>query len=484
MEINAAELEAIRQRHVVACSLAAEDFYFFSRFMFKARKGYKWMRAEHHKILCQALYKVYNGETKRLIINIPPRYGKTELAIINFIAWCLGKVPDSEFIHVSYSSPLALSNSWQAREIVQHEVYKDIFPETMLHPDSQSKGEWKTLNGGVVYSTGAGGTITGYGAGKERDGFAGAILIDDPHKADEARSEVVRKGVIEWFQNTLESRKNSKHTPIILVMQRLNEDDLAGWLLNGGNGEEWEHVCLPALREDNTALWPLKHDVEVLKRMQVAAPYHFSGQYQQRPSPAEGGIFKPDLIKIVDAVPAGVQWVRGWDLASVEEGGDFTAGGKIGKLPDGRFIIGDVVRGQYGADERDAVLENTAARDTYNTKISIPQDPGQAGKSQVAYLVKKLAGYNVVTSPESGDKTVRAEPLASQINVGNILMLRGSFNDSLINEMRMFPNGKYDDQIDSLSRAFNEFIQMNTGLLEYYEQEALRMKQEREYGTR
>lgn len=105
-----------------------------------------------------------------------------------------------------------------------------------------------------MYATGAGGTITGFGAGRHREGFGGCIIIDDPHKADEARSEVRRQNVIDWFQNTVESRKNSPDTPIILIMQRLHEKDLAGWLLDGGNGEEWEHLCLPAIQEDGTAL--------------------------------------------------------------------------------------------------------------------------------------------------------------------------------------------------------------------------------------
>src|SRR5207237_7285755 len=118
-------------------------------------------------------------------------------------------------------------NAWHARELVQHEENRAIFPEIELRGDSQAKDEWRTTDGGIVYAVGAGGTITGYGAGKERPDFGGAIIIDDPHKADEVRSDIMRKGVIEWFQNTLESRKNSPaRTPIILIMQRLHEEDL------------------------------------------------------------------------------------------------------------------------------------------------------------------------------------------------------------------------------------------------------------------
>jgi predicted phage terminase large subunit-like protein len=441
--------------------MAREDLYFFSRWMFLQRRRYPWQRAEHHKTICDALMRVYRGECNRLIINIPPRYSKTELAVVNFIAWALGKSPDSEFLHVSYSGDLSKNNSGHVQQVMQHEAYREVFPGAVLASDA--KHHWKTTADGVMYTAGVGGTLTGFGAGKERAEFGGAIVIDDPHKADEARSDTIRGNVIEWFRNTLESRKNSRNTPVILIMQRLHEEDLAGWLLNGGNGETWEHICLPALRDDGSALWPEKHTVEDLRRMERASPYTFAGQMQQRPAPAEGGIFKPAMLQVVDAAPAGAKWVRGWDLASsVPQAGrmepDYTAGALLGRLPDGRFVIGDMVAEQMGPDERDRLIANTASQDTKTVRISIPQDPGQAGKSQVLYLTRQLAGFTVKSSPESGDKVTRAEPFAAQVNVGNVLMVRGSWNAGLMQQMRDFPNAKHDDQIDACSRAFAEFL--------------------------
>lgn len=425
--------------------------------MFLRRRSYLWMRSPHHKLICDALMRVFRGETSRLIINVPPRYSKTELAVVNFIAWALGQVPDAEFIHASYSSTLAVNNSSAVLGMLQHEAYQEIFPACQLA--SERKDHWKTTAGGVMYSAGAGGTITGFGAGKHRPGFGGAIIIDDPHKPDEARSDVIRQGVLDWFQNTLESRKNSPQTPIILIMQRLHEADLAGWLLEGGNGEKWEHLCLPAIQADNTALWPEKHTIDDLRRMERAAPYVFAGQYGQRPSPAEGGMFKPDFMPVIDVLPAEkIRWFRGWDLAASDGKGDYTVGAKLGRLADGRYVIADMVRDQWSTDKRDEAMRNTASRDSRSVSISIPQDPGQAGKTQVLYLTRMLSGYIVKSSTESGDKITRAEPLASQINVGNVMLLRGTWNDELINEMRMFPNGKHDDQVDALSRAFSELI--------------------------
>jgi predicted phage terminase large subunit-like protein len=464
-----------------AKALCRGQLYAFSRWMFRQRKGYLWQRAEHHQAICDALERVFRGECKRLIINIPPRYSKTELAVVNFMAWALGKVPDAEFIHTSYSGALATGNAWQTRELVQSEAYREIFPDTELRADSAARHEWRTTAGGCVYAVGAGGTITGYGAGKHRPGFGGAIIIDDPHKADEARSDVIRNGVIEWFQNTLESRKNGPDTPIILIMQRLHERDLAGWLLAGGNGEEWEHVCLPAITEQGEALWPAKHSIADLRRMQTAAPYTFAGQYQQAPNPGEGNIFKPDAIRVVDALPIDdeIDWVRGWDLAaSVPKPGsdpDWTVGGRLGRGRSGRYYIADITRMRGGPDEVQATLKNTAERDGKVPRISIPQDPGQAGKTQVLHFTRLLEGYRVKASPETGDKVTRAEPLAAQVNVGNVVMLRAPWNDALVAEMRVFPNGTHDDQVDALSRAFAEFVQpTTTGILDFYRQQAER----------
>ncbi|HSV47456.1 MAG TPA: terminase, partial [Ramlibacter sp.] len=290
---------------------------------------------------------------------------------MNFIAWALGKVPDSEFIHLSYSGTLAVGNTAQAKALVESDTYREVFPEAVVSSHTKAKGDWHTTAGGVVYAQGAGGTITGFGAGKMRPGFGGAIIIDDPHKADEARSKVMREGVIEWFRTTVESRRNDpKNTPIIVIMQRLHEADLSGWLLGdepgvkpGGNGEVWEHLNIPAISDDGQALWPAKHTIEQLRVMERASPYVFAGQYGQRPAPLDGGLFKPDQLVTVDAIPAGVvRWVRGWDFAGSTDG-DYTAGGKLGQLADGRFIIAGMARLREGPDARDKALRNTAASD-------------------------------------------------------------------------------------------------------------------------
>jgi len=444
-----------------------KDFLFFTRYFFKAQYGRKFIVAQHHVRIAEALTRVVSGEVKRLVINMPPRFGKTEVAVKMFIAWCMANSPGAKFIHLSYSDDLALDNSSAIRDVVKSPEFQRFFP-LALRSDSDSKKKWWSEAGGGMYATSTGGPITGFGAGalgrtrsgtgSPADGFPGCLIIDDAIKPDDAFSDTMRDRINRRFNNTFMSRLNSQDTPIIVIMQRLHENDMTGYLLGGGSGEKWDHLCLTAITEDDESLWPEKLDIETLRQMEAADPYTFAGQYMQRPSPLSGGILKPDNIAIVEALPVGpIEWVRGWDFASTTTG-DWTAGAKLGKLPDGRIIIGDMVRVRVGPDERDAALVNATARDGANCRVSIPQDPGQAGLTQVKYLVRKLAGYSVKATPETGNKVVRSEPFAAQVNVGNVLMLKADWNSALINEMRMFPNGTFDDQVDACSRAFSLLI--------------------------
>jgi predicted phage terminase large subunit-like protein len=460
----------VLDRDIVAYNLLT-DFGYFVRHFFKAQYNKSFIVAPYQQIIFDALEAVVRGDTRRLIINIPPRYAKTEIAIKMFVAWCLANNPAAKFIHLSYSDDLALDNSSAIRDLIKSAEFQSHFPFS-LRADSDSKKKWFSEARGGLYATAAGGAITGFGAGamgrvyegtgSPADGFAGAILIDDPIKPDDAFSDTMRDRVNRRFNNTIASRTNSPETPIIVIMQRLHENDMTGFLLNGGSGEDWEHVCLPAITDYNEALWPEKHSIEVLRKMEETDPYTFAGQYMQTPSPLSGGIIKPDdNIQIIDAVPVGrIEWVRGWDFASTTDG-DFTAGLKLGLMEDGRLVIADLVRIRVGPDERDAALVNTTARDGYQCKVSIPQDPGQAGVTQIKYLTRKLAGYSVKSSPESGSKVVRAEPIASQINVGNVMMVKADWNQQFINECRMFPNGSFDDTVDALSRAYMLLIGRN-----------------------
>lgn len=474
----------LSEKELIAGRIAARsDLYFYARWMFLANKNRIWAKALHHAIICQVLEDVFYGRRKNVIINIAPRYSKTELAVKQFVSWSLGKVPDANFIHISYGAPLAQGNSAETRDQIQTLEYQNIF-NTQIDPNAAGKEHWKTTDGGVFYATGDTGAITGFGAGvMGRDTFGGAIIIDDPHKPDEALSKPVRERVWTRFQNTVESRRNDPSTPIIVIMQRLHVEDLAGKLSRGDSGEHYDVISIPALhggqrdedelikdilypkgsfRDGNEfALWPAKHSKEKLLSMEKANTYVFAGQYRQRPAPLSGGFFKPDLMPILEVAPLGIRrHTRGWDFAASEMKGDWTAGVLVAMQTNGRPIILDVKRDQAGPDKVVALLKTTANNDKASrTEQSIPQDPGQAGVAQVSSLGKHLAGCKFHSSTESGDKSTRAAEIASQINVGNVDLLAGSWNKEFIEELKLYPNGSYDDQVDGLSRAYNRMTE-------------------------
>ena len=277
----------------------------FTRTFYKLRNNREFKlslpigRESHYITICRALTKVFDGETKRLIINIPPRYGKTEL-VIHFVAWSMGIFPDSNFLYVSYGHGLAKKQTQIIREIITRKEYQEVF-NVRLKDDTQAKDNFETSKNGSVYAVGARGGITGRGAGiKECNRFGGAIIIDDIHKPDEASSDTIREGVIDWYYNSLQSRTNSPSTPIIIIGQRVHEEDLSSELQKD---PEWERVILPAIDECGNALDNESHTIQTLRKMQEKMPYHFASQYQQNPQPAGGGIFKPEWFKLFEFEP-------------------------------------------------------------------------------------------------------------------------------------------------------------------------------------
>lgn len=280
----------------------------FTQTFYKLRTGRDFVisqpisRESHYITICRALTRVLNGELLRLIINVPPRYGKTE-TLIHFNAWGLAHYPDSNFIYTSYSHSLAKKQTQAVREIVGLNQYKKLFG-VEISQDTSAKDNFETIQHGSVYAVGSGGTITGRGAGIQNvKRFGGCIIIDDIHKPDEATSDTIRDGVKNWYLNTLQSRVNSPTTPIIYIGQRVHEDDLAANLIEGFDGHKWEVITLPALDIAGNALMPTMHSKEQLLIMKDKMPYEFASQYQQTPVPAGGGIYKREYFPLLEQEP-------------------------------------------------------------------------------------------------------------------------------------------------------------------------------------
>jgi predicted phage terminase large subunit-like protein len=422
--------------------------------------------AHHHRLILQKMYEVSHTPHGRLMIFMPPGSAKSTYASVVFPSHYLGEEAGRKIILASYGDDLARKMGRRTRSIIKQRRYKGVFGSE-LSAESSAAQEFSLTNGSEYLSCGILAGITG--------NRGNGIIIDDPIKGrEQANSETIRQKTWDAYEDDLKTRLIPGGW-IVIIQTRWHENDLAGRILpEGWNGEsgkilckdgnEWEVLCLqarcevandPLGRQIGDYLWP-----EWFTRKHWAQfegnPRTWAALYQQRPTPLDGDLFKPDLIQIVDAIPANVtRWVRAWDLAS-SINGDWTVGVKMGILNDGRFVIGDIVRFRGLPHEVEASIRNTAARDGKSVRISIPQDPGQAGKAQVAAFGRLLNGYRLTTSPETGDKITRAEPYAAQVNVGNVLMLRAGWNDPYISELRVFPNGTYDDQIDSSSRAFAE----------------------------
>lgn len=435
------------------------DFLSFTKHMFRAVKGFDFIENHHHVTICETLEKVVTGDINRLIINIPPRHGKSEIAVVNFIAWTLGLYPDSEYINVSYAASLAENNAYNVRTVVEHEAYKELFPYVSLKKDSKARNKWETEQGGVVHSMGIGGTTTGKGAGKMREGFAGCIIIDDPLKPNEANSDTVRNKTNNWFSETLQSRTNKKDTPIILIMQRLHEDDLSGFLLGGGNGEEWVHLNMPAEVEEGVPLWEFKHSWEDLKRMELADPYTYSGQYMQRPAPIGGGVLKESWFNYFNAhtLPAMKYTYMTADTAmKAKESSDFSVIQHWGYGVDGNIYLLDMLRGKWEAPELERNFINFYHKCVRLHKIRCCYVEDKASGTGLIQTLRKQQNIPIRAIQRNVDKVSRMYDGAPWLAQGRVYVCKDMDQwDAMKNEIVQAPNGKHDDTIDPMLDAID-----------------------------
>lgn len=236
------------------------------------------------------------------------------------------------------------------------------------------------------------------------------------------------------------------------------ENNIATW-------KNQERYKVDPRTEDGELMHPDRFNQEAVTRLKetlssLGGDYAIAGQLQQRPVPRGGGMFKREDFRFLDHVPNGyIYWVRGWDLAASDtKRSPRTAGVRMGVDSQGRYIIGDVVAGRWNPGDAESNILRTVQDDGNGIKQSLPQDPGQAGKSQKSALGKLLAGFDFTFSPESGTKEDRARPLAAQVENGNVFLVRGPWNETFLDEITKFPNGAFKDQTDAATRAFMELV--------------------------
>lgn len=427
----------------------------------------------HVKYLCDELQfvaeRVFLGLPKLydLVINVSPGSTKSTICSQMFPAWVWTRMTRAQLIHLSYAYMIAQKDSIKTRDIVQSDKYRDCFPEVRLREDENTKGLFQNTQGGYRLAAGMGGGITG-----QHGHF---LMVDDPINPEEAASETELRNSNRWMQSTLPTRKVDKEVTVtILIQQRLAQADPSGEMLEksqGPNGNKIKHICLPGELTEDTNLSPPElrsmyvdglFDPIRLPRSALQAllvdlgEYGYASQILQQPVPTGGALFKVDMLHLEDVAPKFVRMCRSWDKAGTEDGGMWSVGVLMGVTEKNQFWVVDVVRGQWGATRREAMILQTARLDGPNIPIIVEIEGGSGGKESGENTVRMLAGFRVEAYHPTGDKVSRAYPFASQMGAGNVYVLRRAWTRDYIEEHRYFPHSKYKDQIDAGSGAFNK----------------------------
>jgi predicted phage terminase large subunit-like protein len=455
--------------------------------------------------ICEHLEAITRGDITRLLINVPPGFAKSMLTNVFWPAWEWGPkgMSSQKYISASYGMNLAVRDMRFCRDLIKSEQYQQLWPLKFAE-DQDLKENYALTTTGWRKATSIGSDLTGWRGTR--------IIVDDPHSVKTAESDAHRAEARFWFTETTPTRfEDQEHPVYVVIMQRLHEEDISGIIIEQLVEQEgWTHLCIPMeyepkfvsytpvpnkerepervkrvkepgepvpyfvpdpngqqlyrhdpRTEDGELAWPERFSRKAVEELKVrfrsnGGSYAEACQLQQRPVPRGGGIFPKDAFIIVNEAPKCVKTVRGWDLAATASSdAAYTVGLKMGKLPGTGWVILDVCRLQGTPGAVEQAIRECAERDGHNCSISIPQDPGQAGKAQKAHLAQMLAGYDVSFTPETGSKVDRARPLASQVEAGNIQIVRAPWNDAFLAEAGLFPNGKFLDQIDAASRAFS-----------------------------
>ncbi|WP_051346577.1 phage terminase large subunit [Bradyrhizobium sp. th.b2] len=435
-----------------------------------------------HHLVAEKLEAVERGEIKRLMLFAPPRHGKSELSTRRFPAYFMARNPDKNVISASYNADFATSFGRNVRDIIKGNEFKTLFPNVGIRTDQRAADDWQLEQGGQYYAVGVGSGTTGKGSH--------LFLIDDPIKdRKEVSSANFREDQWNWYRDVVYTRLE-EDAAIVLTLTRWHYDDIAGRLIelmNDGKGLPWEILYLPALpytksiqREDGTKelilnddgtvpgdplrrkpnepLAPRRFSYAALQdRQDVLGERSFAALYQQQPMADDGGMFNASWFETATELPAKRVRVRAWDLAASKDG-DYTVGVLMSRDANGIFYIENVIRFRDTPLVVEKKIFETARNDGKSVQIFLPQDPGQAGKSQAQNFIRRLAGYIVKAVRPTGPKETRAAAFAAQCEAKNVKLVKGHWNDVFTDELEMFPLGVNDDQVDAASDAFNALL--------------------------
>lgn len=416
----------------------------------------------HHRVIAEKLEAVERGEIKRLILAVPPRHGKSELASVIFPSWFKGKNPGKNVISASYASELAVDFGGKCRDIVSSPEFNDIFPQVRLSNDTSAKDNWKTelVDGsrvtqkGSYFGVGVGGAITGRGAD--------LLIIDDPIKnRQDAESETIRKNIWDWYISTAYTRLE-KDAAVIVIATRWRMDDLTGRVL-GIDKDAWEVVNFPAIaefdepfRKKGEALWPEKYSLEYLQDVRkTLGPYEFASLYQQNPIPSENQEFRAEYFRYFeekDLKDKNLIYMTTVDLAiGKNQDNDQTAIVTVGKERDKpNWYIVDIVAGRMDPLETIDAIFMTYMR---YRPVKVGVETVAYQKSLLYFLTEEMKRRQLyiplVELKATGDKEMRIRGLQPMYKTG-VIHQRQNQTD-LENELLHFPKGSHDDIADALA---------------------------------
>lgn len=450
----------------LTASICRESFYDFAQEFWDTFVPEKPVWNWHIEYICNELQtvaeRVFAGKPKEydLIINQPPGTTKSSIASIAFPAWTWTRMISCRSMCGSYAFPLAMDLARKSRDIIKSDKYRLCFPEIILKPDQDTKTNFVNTRGGERHSFGVGGSVTG------KHGHF--IIVDDPLDPAMSVSELELKSTNSWMDETLSYRKVDKDISVmILIMQRLAQDDPTGSKLARIGSGAVRHICLPGELLPNVSpvecramyrdglLDPSRLSAKVLAEARATlGEYGFASQFDQNPVPRGGGMFKTDLIQPGTPPLRMKRIVRNWDKAGTLKKGCFTVGTKMGEDLMGRFWVLDVIRRQLDSGARERLIQRTAVLDGRGVYVTVEQEPGSGGKESAENTVKMLKGWKASIVIPKGDKEVRALPFSSQVNIGNVFIVNSHWTATWLEEFQFFPYSKYKDQVDSASGAF------------------------------
>jgi predicted phage terminase large subunit-like protein len=423
-----------------------------------------FINGAHHIKMARAFERVAKGELKRLIINMPPRHTKSEFASYLLPAWFLGNFPHKKVIQTSHTAELAVGFGRKVRNLVDQDVYKDIFPSVELQSDSKAAGRWNTSKGGDYFAIGVGGAVTGKGAD--------ILIIDDPHSEQEAALAEVNPEIYdktyEWYTSGPRQRLQPGGA-IVIVMTRWSKKDLTGQVLKAAaqrSGEEWEVIEFPAILPSGNPLWPEFWSIKELEALHTELPNQkWMAQYMQNPTSESAAIVKREWWQIWehDSPPSCEFVLQSWDTAFEKHNrADYSACTTWGVF--------------YQEDKGGIMQANIILLNAFRRRMEFPELKKQAVEEfrewdpDSIIIEKKATGAPLIyemramgipvqefTPSKGNDKISRLNAVSDLFASGRVWVPSTHWAEEVVDEVASFPGGDHDDYVDSVSMAMMRF---------------------------